>query len=599
MDQSNSQHDIDALLLRMTEGDLDDAESRILLEWSRNTPDALERYCHFMLDYAMIRSQVSGRIEYDYDSSTSSLFRAIWSGNKAPFSMQDGESSPDRCGLFFPEDTIQDGNLRDVVEREWEEHILEEKKAQGDTLAVKKPPLERKPVPAHVLYQFVSKWAVVGAVCLAIIWLDRELWRRSQTMPAMPVAQLTQLIGVLESESTGHHYYSGEAVYSEVCVLEKDGLVELIFPSQVKAVVEGPARFEIPGFNQVHLLEGKLFARVPTEGIGFTVNSPSARIVDLGTEFGLEVWEDGVTDVYTYDGQVQVAGSASRNPQENIIVSANEAKRVDGSGQTIHHLEFHERKFAREIDARNEFVWRGQGINLADIVGGGNGFGTGTIGHSIDPLTGQAVLNNTNQYRQGDGRFQMVPSINGVDGVFVPDGGSGGIQITSAGHLFQDCPNTSNWFYSNIAYGGQLSTDMTKRYLPLMLEGKVYGTRESSAIILHSNVGVTFDLNVFRRWFPEKSVKSFRSAFGISQKMPGNGGSPVVDFWILVDGDMRVQREGLRIEDGSVDIDIALEPSDRFLTLIVTDGVKGDDDSIGPIGNDYAFLGNPVLELTR
>ena len=462
------------------------------------------------------------------------------------------------------------------------------------------------------LMRFLRNAAAIILFSIALIWLDRELWKRSQSVPPMPVAQLTQLIGVLESESTGHHYYSGKAIYSEVCTLSKDGFVELIFPSQVRAVVEGPARFEIPGFNQVHLLEGKLFAHVPTEGIGFTINSPSARIVDLGTEFGLEVWADGATDVYTYEGKVQLVGHSSRREIDKpVIVSADEARQVDHSGQTISHLEFDTQKFVRQFDSKSNFIWRGhRTLDLADVVGGGNGFGSGQLGHVITLDTGKVTSKsfyrkfqqgvfNQEKYYNNQKIFTAVPSLPFVDGLFLPDGGARTVQIAEAGLHFAGFPDTGGQTYGDAANGGQI-LHSHDRVSDLILGGKTYGTRESPAIYMHANLGITFDLAAIRHSMGDvKKIMRFTSRCGLSESVlddpvyqnTQNSAIPSADFWVLVDGQVAFKRRGVRVQaDGATDIEIELNHTNRYLTLTVTDG--NSDNSF-----DWGLFVEPVLEL--
>jgi WD40 repeat protein len=63
-------------------------------------------------------------------------------------------------------------------------------------------------------------------------------------------------------------------------------------------------------------------------------------------------------------------------------------------------------------------------VDLADIVGGGNGFGTGTRGHGIHPGTGIETIDFNGRIETtlvGDGHYHDV-ALPFVDGVFVPHG---------------------------------------------------------------------------------------------------------------------------------------------------------------------------------
>src|SRR6185312_1134400 len=66
------------------------------------------------------------------------------------------------------------------------------------------------------------------------------------------------------------------------------GVVELAFASGARAAVEGPAEFNVIDRNMIELRLGKISADVPKNAIGFTVKTPNATVVDLGTRFGID-----------------------------------------------------------------------------------------------------------------------------------------------------------------------------------------------------------------------------------------------------------------------------------------------------------------------
>ena len=91
----------------------------------------------------------------------------------------------------------------------------------------------------------------------------------------------------------------------------KSGLVELRYLKGVRLVIEAPARFEITGQNSGYLHHGKLVAEVDdARAHGFVIDSPSGRLVDLGTKFAVAVKGSGEMEVHVINGQVDatVAG---------------------------------------------------------------------------------------------------------------------------------------------------------------------------------------------------------------------------------------------------------------------------------------------------
>lgn len=89
------------------------------------------------------------------------------------------------------------------------------------------------------------------------------------------------------------------------------GAVAVQMPSGAQLTVEGPASLTATGENCVHLAAGRLFARVPPAGVGFTVETPSGSLVDLGTEFGVVVDPLGITESFVYLGEVRAEAGDS------------------------------------------------------------------------------------------------------------------------------------------------------------------------------------------------------------------------------------------------------------------------------------------------
>ena len=84
------------------------------------------------------------------------------------------------------------------------------------------------------------------------------------------------------------------------------GLGEITFRSGAKVVLSAPAQFSITSATGTDLQFGKLSARVPHSASGFAVVTPAGSVVDLGTEFGVEVTADNKLDVQVFVGEVKV-----------------------------------------------------------------------------------------------------------------------------------------------------------------------------------------------------------------------------------------------------------------------------------------------------
>lgn len=85
-----------------------------------------------------------------------------------------------------------------------------------------------------------------------------------------------------------------------------EGMVKLRFNSGAEVTLSGPMRFDLRSANSGFLHTGDLFALVPKPAVGFAVQTPTAKVVDLGTEFDIRVDESGATDVSVREGSVEV-----------------------------------------------------------------------------------------------------------------------------------------------------------------------------------------------------------------------------------------------------------------------------------------------------
>lgn len=114
------------------------------------------------------------------------------------------------------------------------------------------------------------------------------------------------------------------------------GLVQLEFYCGATVVVEGPAELEILDESRVVCRLGRLRAHVPEPARGFAILAPSFELVDLGTEFGLNVPKEGVAEVHVFDGKVELYDSESnRSMASRRELNAGNAMTIDRDGTSL------------------------------------------------------------------------------------------------------------------------------------------------------------------------------------------------------------------------------------------------------------------------
>tara|TARA_R110002096_G_scaffold273422_9_gene467272 strand:+ start:9610 stop:11232 length:1623 start_codon:yes stop_codon:yes gene_type:complete len=110
------------------------------------------------------------------------------------------------------------------------------------------------------------------------------------------------------------------------------GLLHLQFYNGVKVVLEGPADFEILSMEESYCRKGRFHASVPPHAQGFIVHTPTGELIDHGTEFGLEVRDDGSSEIHVFDGEVSF-----RNTDAETIaqLTPGEAAQIDELGRPL------------------------------------------------------------------------------------------------------------------------------------------------------------------------------------------------------------------------------------------------------------------------
>lgn len=127
---------------------------------------------------------------------------------------------------------------------------------------------------------------------------------------------------------------TGDSLYIDELLSLEHGLAEIMFADGARVHLEGPARFTLESSSRGNLHHGKLVARVSPRAVGFTIQTPTATVVDLGTEFGVEVDRGKQTNVHVIAGKVRLLPrDAAKSAQRGETLQAGEARRVaSGSG---------------------------------------------------------------------------------------------------------------------------------------------------------------------------------------------------------------------------------------------------------------------------
>jgi len=222
-------------------------------------------------------------------------------------------------------------------------------------------------------------------------------------------------------------------------------------------------------------------------------------------------------------------------------------------------------------------------VDLADIVGGGDGHGTGTYPGGYNASTGAFVTTVGTGPMAPAGFKTVSPANDLIDGVFIARQTSQGVtQITSTG-LSATIPGvTANGAYFHIrdflgSAGDNRST----------LDGVDFNNVGGHRMIaVHPNQGITFDLDAIEH--DNGALAEFFSAVaGVST----TNSSAQSSFGIYVDGELRYQHTVASASEIGMafPINLPLNPGDRFLTLVAMD--------YNGLASDGVLFGDPMVLL--
>jgi len=458
-----------------------------------------------------------------------------------------------------------------------------------------KEPVIREPRPEISKCQVLFAIGTMAAAALFVVVL-RLLPPRNAPPSRVPVAVLSESQDA-RWRGNAEALVDGASLYSGALRL-REGYARIVLERGAELLLQAPVDLELLADNEVALQGGKITCAVPPTAVGFTIRAPGSTIVDYGTEYGVLVDRAGRVETEVFKGLVALRSGddAVRFREERRLV-AGQIGRMDAQGRlSVNKASSAVRRFVRRMPRPGMFGRPGRRLDLADIVGGGNGFGTGRVDHVIQIDTGtlRPRRHDTMESQMG-GRHTVTPTIPFVDSVFVPDVTEDGpVVVASDQTVFRDCPDTSGWSYGDVANGGVVRHTYGL-VNSMVLDGRPYGTALRPAIFMHSNMGVTFDLDAIRDSMPGMRVERFTTLCGVCESLVQEvavTGSPraVVDFWVLVDGRVRFSKKGGRPADEPSQVDISLDDGDQFLSLVVTD-------SNGQITYDWGLFALPTLEL--
>ncbi|MDZ4289618.1 MAG: LamG-like jellyroll fold domain-containing protein [Prosthecobacter sp.] len=177
-------------------------------------------------------------------------------------------------------------------------------------------------------------WVALGGVaalaaCLTL--MSTWAWRGPQELDEATSAAVAVLArGInLEWEDAEAAPLPGTAL-SPGWLRLKSGVAQIEFYQGARVTLEGPASIQLVSSSEAYCSTGRLSAHVPPQARGFRIKTPQGTIVDLGTDFGLDLSHPSA-QVHVFKGEIEW------HPQDAAMQSLKEGQAL-ATGPASHAL---------------------------------------------------------------------------------------------------------------------------------------------------------------------------------------------------------------------------------------------------------------------
>ncbi|MEX2673797.1 MAG: LamG-like jellyroll fold domain-containing protein [Phycisphaeraceae bacterium] len=328
------------LLGNLRDGTLDDAQFVALDQMLCNDPDAADYYAQ----YVMLCVELS---KYHAVPSQSELFEDEPSTRKLLAEVLEQQQAA------AARDAAEQARL--AAKREAEAEAAAEAQARREE--AERLAEESRPRVYHIV---IPKSLAYGVAIAALLLLSTMI----SLPPTPPTPEPSAPTGAAKAEPIATVVHTLEAQWADDQQYAAsdgllrghyellDGLVLIEFASGARATVEGPAIFSLDGDNAARLVQGRLVGHCPPGTEGLTIQTSGAQVIDLGTEFGVAIEDDGDAEIHVFDGSVSVQPSGSGVARQTLL--ANNAARADARGWSLQAIKTDSLAFVRhrEFEAR-------------------------------------------------------------------------------------------------------------------------------------------------------------------------------------------------------------------------------------------------------
>lgn len=214
----------------------------------------------------------------------------------------------------------------------------------------------RRSVPRELsrLVSLAAAVAIFATAGLAIQFLSSQTATSFRSLPASmlvdhsksasPMVDVDSGVARIEQQTPNCQFFVENRLRSAEHAVEHvdagdtlrllTGELDLVFKHGTRVSLRAPAVFEVNNDMHTRMHRGSIRVDVAKGAEGFEVLTPVTRVIDLGTQFGINVDEEGRTDVAVFEGAVDLEGGFDKAADAPIMrrLVAGEAVQLDRRG---------------------------------------------------------------------------------------------------------------------------------------------------------------------------------------------------------------------------------------------------------------------------
>ena len=356
--------ELNKLFLELMEGSISDSRLAELDDCLRQSPEVQAYYCQFM------HTQVSMNKVFGFLTSANSF--AVFRGNDTKKDdlgdLEESVNSGSKVGTGSNvslrgvdiEEFMASDDQADVDDSEKTRVMLEllELERTSPAVVIEKP---EPVIPKRELIQKVDnnfKWfpgegnkpltlALLTMAACFMVFIG-YLHLNPPPLPLPVVAYLDDSINAVWDDDLQMPDDYGEMVQSRYRL--KKGYASILFNGGAKVTVEAPAELSLMGGGEMELFKGRIYAVVPERAQGFTVMVGDNKVVDLGTEFGVDVDKNNNTQLHVIKGKTELFTEFLTSKKPPIKVNEGAAKKIYSDG-FVKDIDVASKHFVRNIRA--------------------------------------------------------------------------------------------------------------------------------------------------------------------------------------------------------------------------------------------------------